>query len=60
MSRDAWERARALGVDAERVVVPGAFHAVALRRRRHGGLVSLPGSRRYRDLVGAELERFCA
>jgi acetyl esterase/lipase len=60
MSRDAWERARALGVDAERVVVPGAFHAVALRRRQHGGLVSLPGSRRYRHLVGAELERFCA
>lgn len=59
MSSAACERARALGVDADRVVVPGAFHAVALRRRRNGGLVSLPGSRRYRDLVGAELERFC-
>lgn len=59
MSRAACERARALGVDAERTVVPGAFHAVALRRR-NGGLLSLPGSRRYADLVGAALERFCA
>lgn len=60
MSRTACERARALGVDAERTVVPGAFHAVALRNRRNGGLVALPGARRYRDLVRAELERFCA
>lgn len=60
LSREAVERARALGVDAHRTVVPGAFHAVALRRRRHGGLVPLPGAGRYRDLVRAELERFCA
>jgi pimeloyl-ACP methyl ester carboxylesterase len=60
LSRAACERARALGVDAERTVVPGAFHAVALRRRRSGGLLALPGARRYRDLVGAELEHFCA
>lgn len=60
LSKAACERARALGVDAERTVVSGAFHAVALRRRRSGGLVALPGARRYRDLVGAELERFCA
>lgn len=59
MSRAACERARALGIDAERIVVPGAFHAVALRRRG-GGLLSLPGARRYADFVGAELERFCA
>lgn len=59
LSRAAYERARALGVDARRTVVPGAFHAVALRRRA-GGLVTLPGARRYADLVGTELERFCA
>ena len=59
MSRAACERARALGVDAERTVVPGAFHAVALRRRG-GGLLALPGSGRYASLVGAELDRFCA
>jgi len=59
MSKNACERARALGVDAERRLVPGAFHAVALRRPG-GGLVPLPGARRYGELVGEELERFCA
>jgi hypothetical protein len=59
MSRAAFERARALGVDASRVVVPRALHAVALRRR-NGGLLALPGAGRYGELVGAELERFCA
>jgi dienelactone hydrolase len=59
MSRAACERARALGVDAARIVVPGAFHAVALRRRG-GGLLALPGARRYAEFVGTELERFCA
>lgn len=59
MSKSAFERARALGVDSERRVVPGGFHAVALRRRG-GGLVPLPGARRYGELVGKELERFCA
>lgn len=60
MSRAAFERARALGIDAERTVVAGGFHAVALRRRRTGGLVTLPGAGRYASLVGEELERFCA
>ncbi|MGH3070717.1 MAG: hypothetical protein ACRDNB_00415 [Gaiellaceae bacterium] len=59
MSRAAYERALALGIDAARTVVPGAFHAVALRRRG-GGLLALPGAPRYAELVGAELERFCA
>lgn len=59
MSKSACDRARALGVVAERRVVPGGFHAVALRRRG-GGLVPLPGARRYGELVGRELERFCA
>jgi pimeloyl-ACP methyl ester carboxylesterase len=59
LSKLACERARALGVDAERRVVPGGLHAVALRRRS-GRLVPLPGARRYGQLVGEELDRFCA
>ncbi len=59
MSKSAYERALALGIDAERRVVPRGLHAVALRRRG-GGLVPLPGARRYGELVGDELERFCA
>ena len=59
MSLAAAERARALGIDVERQIVKGGFHAVALRRR-NGGLVALPRADRYRDLVQTELERFCA
>ena len=55
----AAERARALGVDVERVVVPFGFHAIALRRP-DGGMLALPGAGGYADFVGAELERFCA
>jgi pimeloyl-ACP methyl ester carboxylesterase len=59
MSRAACERARKLGVDAERRVVPGGFHAVALRRRG-GGLLRLPAAGRYGTFVAGELELFCA
>lgn len=59
MSLAAAERVRRLGVEVERQIVKGGFHAVALRRR-NGGLFALPRADRYRDLVGAELERFCA
>lgn len=59
MSLAACERARGLGVDVERHVVRGGFHAAALRRRG-GGLATLPGARRYRDFLARELERFCA
>lgn len=59
LSLAAAERARALGVEVERLVVPYAFHAVALRRRGRG-LLALPGAGRYADAVGDELERFCA
>jgi pimeloyl-ACP methyl ester carboxylesterase len=58
MSKSAAERARALGVDVERQVVPG-LHAVALRQRS-GRLVPLPGARRFADVVSGELEEFCA
>lgn len=57
MSLAACKRAQALGVDAERHVVRGGFHAVALRRRT-GGLLRLPGAGSYRDFVAGELERF--
>lgn len=59
MSLAACERARELGVEVERRVIRGGFHAAALRRRG-GGLATLPGARRYRDFVAHELERFCA
>ena len=59
MSKKACERARGLGVDAERRVVRGGLHAVALRRPG-GGLVPLPGAKRYGQFVGEELELFCA
>jgi dienelactone hydrolase len=58
MSKAAFQRARGLGIDATRRVVPGAFHAVALRRRG-GGLLALPGADRYGEFVGEELERLC-
>ena len=59
MSLAACRRAQALGVDVDRRMVPGAFHAIALRRRS-GGLFALPGAGRYGELVAGELERFCA
>jgi dienelactone hydrolase len=59
MSAAAAERARALGVDVDRRVLPGGFHAIALRRR-DGDLVRLPRAGAYAGFVAAELERFCA
>lgn len=59
MSQAAAERARASGIEVERQVVPYGFHAVALRRR-DGGMMALPGAGRYADVVGDQLERFCA
>jgi pimeloyl-ACP methyl ester carboxylesterase len=59
MSQAAAERARALGVDVEREIVPRGFHALALRRG-NGGMLALPGAGRYAEIVGDQLERFCA
>jgi hypothetical protein len=59
MSLAAAERARALGVEVEREIVPRGFHAVALRRR-DGGLLALPGAGHYAEIVGDQLEPFCA
>ena len=59
MSLEAAERARTLGVEVERRTIPGALHAIALRSPR-GALVPMPRAGRWAELVGAELERFCA
>ena len=58
MSAAAADRARALGADVTRKVVPG-FHAVALRRSG-GELVAVPGARSFSDFVFRELDGFCA
>jgi alpha-beta hydrolase superfamily lysophospholipase len=59
MSLEAADRARAAGAEVERIVIPGAVHAIALRSPR-GGLVAMPRARRWAELVAGELERFCA
>lgn len=59
LSLAACERARELGIEAERRVVRGGVHAAALRRRG-GGLARLPGAGRYGEFVARQLERFCA
>jgi dienelactone hydrolase len=59
VSLAAVERARAAGAEVERVVIPGAVHAIALRSPG-GGLVAMPRARRWAELVSGELERFCA
>ena len=59
MSLAAADRARALGIEVERRSVRGALHAIALRTRG-GGLVPMPRAGRWAELVGGELERFCA
>jgi pimeloyl-ACP methyl ester carboxylesterase len=58
MSAAAADRARSLGADVTRKVVPG-FHALALRRK-NGSLVAVPGARRFGEFVFEELEAFCA
>ncbi len=59
LSLRGYERARARGVDAERTVIGGAIHPIALRAP-WGGTVPMPRAGRWVELVGAELERFCA
>jgi len=58
LSRDGFERARALGVESGRTVIGGAVHAVALRSRS-GRLVPMPRARRWEELAASELERLC-
>jgi pimeloyl-ACP methyl ester carboxylesterase len=59
LSLRGFERAQELGVDAVRTVIPLAPHAIALRRRS-GGLFAMPRAERWAEVVGQELERFCA
>ena len=56
LSRAGFERVRALGVDADYTLIPGAVHGLAVRPL--GRLVPLPRAHRWAELVAAELERF--
>jgi alpha-beta hydrolase superfamily lysophospholipase len=58
LSQRGYERARARGVDAERTVIDGAIHPIALRAP-WGRTVPMPRAGRWAELVGRELERFC-
>jgi pimeloyl-ACP methyl ester carboxylesterase len=55
-SRAGFERARALGVEGDYSLIPGAVHGIALRPLGLG-LVPLPRASRWAELVGAELNR---
>jgi pimeloyl-ACP methyl ester carboxylesterase len=57
-SRRGFDRARALGVDGDYTLIPGALHGIAFRAG--GRAVPLPGARSWARLVAAELERFQA
>lgn len=59
LSRAGYERALARGVDADRTIIRGAIHPIALRAP-WGGTVPMPRAGRWVELVGEELERFCA
>ena len=56
LSRAGFERARALGVEGDYTLIPGALHGVALRPLGLG-LVPLPRARRWAELLASELER---
>ena len=56
-SRRGFERARALGVDGDYTLLPGALHAIAVRAH-WGKPLPLPRARRWAALVARELERF--
>jgi pimeloyl-ACP methyl ester carboxylesterase len=59
LSRAGFERARALGIEGDYTLIPGALHGVALRPPGLG-LVPLPRARRWAELVAAELDRSSA
>jgi pimeloyl-ACP methyl ester carboxylesterase len=56
-SRRGFERARALGVQGEYTLLPGALHGIAVRAH-WGRPVALPRAGRWADLVAHELQRF--
>jgi dienelactone hydrolase len=57
IAQRGFDRARALGVDGELTVIPGALHGIALRAPG-GRLVPLPRARRWAALAERELVRF--
>ena len=59
LSLRGFERARSRGVDADRTVIEGAIHPIALRSP-WGAALPMPKAGRWAELVGEELERFCA
>ena len=59
LSRAAFERARALGVEGEYTLIPGALHALALRAP-WGRPVPLPHARTWERLVAPELAALLA
>jgi pimeloyl-ACP methyl ester carboxylesterase len=58
-SRAGFDRARERGADGRYVLIPGAFHGVALRTPG-GRLLALPKADRWANLVEEELRRFGA
>ena len=55
-SRKGFDRARERGAEGRYVVIPGAFHGIAVRAP-WGGLVTLPKADRWAELVEKELRR---
>jgi dienelactone hydrolase len=58
-SMRGFERARALGVEGDYTLIPGAVHGVALRAH-WGRPIPLPRASRWAQLVACELSRFQA
>ncbi len=56
-SRRGFERARALGIEGEYVVIPGALHGIAVRARS-GRPLPLPRGRRWADLAAERISRW--
>lgn len=56
LSRAGFERARALGVEGDYTLIPGAVHGIAVRPLGLG-LVPLPRASRWAELVSAEIAR---
>jgi hypothetical protein len=56
-SRRGFERARALGVEGDYMLLPGALHGIAVRAH-WGRPLALPRAGRWAELVARELERF--
>jgi alpha-beta hydrolase superfamily lysophospholipase len=56
-SRAGFDRARERGADGRYVLIPGAFHGVAVRMPG-GRLLALPKADRWAELVEEELRRF--